>query len=457
MPHRIHTKTLTPPRARLLTATALLSVALALAGCGGNSPSPGVAHLSPGKDTSSASSESGGSSPGSPASLQQAMIAFAKCMRANGVPNFPDPKQRGLPRPRARIDQFALVQGGAGEVPQAPAGRSRLGAPTLPADAGEVSEDRALHAPARRLRLPRPSDHGPTQAVRLRHRRAQRYRRSDPRCSPARSTSSRRCSRGRRPRARSRCTTTDGNKGEPNAVQHPCQEAHPAASPAAHRRGTPERGARGGMRGKLDKPDGRCEHLGVRGERRRIGGRVRQVHPLARGAELRRPEGQWPNSPDGLAENHRVARVPVRLALVPAPAAEGPSGPRSLVPTGAGADARRCPHVCASTGSRGSPIRAPRLHRARPATAGSSAAAGTSLRSRTRSTRARRRSSKRRPRATSGRGGEPPIEMATPIAPRHSGGRRSPRCRHRCRRLRGRALARILEEANGHVESACGL
>ncbi len=97
MPHRIHTKTLTPPRARLLTATALLSVALALAGCGGSSPSPGVAHLSPGKGTSSASSESGGSSSESPASLQQAMIAFAKCMRANGVPNFPDPSSGAVP------------------------------------------------------------------------------------------------------------------------------------------------------------------------------------------------------------------------------------------------------------------------------------------------------------------------------------------------------------------------
>ena len=95
------------------------------------------------------------------------------------------------------------------------------------------------------------------------------------------------------------------------------------------------------MRGRLNEPDGRREHLGVRGERRRIGGRVLQVHPLAWGAELRRPEGQWPNGPDGLAKNHRVARVPVRRALVPAPAAEGPSELRSPVPAGAGADARR--------------------------------------------------------------------------------------------------------------------
>jgi hypothetical protein len=97
MPHRIHIKTLTPPRARLLAAAALLSVALTVAGCGGSSPNSGVAHFSPGKGTSSASSESGGSSSESPASLQQAMIAFAKCVRANGVPNFPDPSSGGFP------------------------------------------------------------------------------------------------------------------------------------------------------------------------------------------------------------------------------------------------------------------------------------------------------------------------------------------------------------------------
>ncbi len=76
------------------TAATILSVALAVAGCGGSS-SPGVAHLSTSKDASSASPEGGGSSPESPASLEQAGVAYAKCMRANGVPNFPDPKAGG--------------------------------------------------------------------------------------------------------------------------------------------------------------------------------------------------------------------------------------------------------------------------------------------------------------------------------------------------------------------------
>ncbi len=78
----------------LLTTATLLSVALALAGCGGSS-SPTVAHLSSGKGASSASSEGGGPSPESTTSPEQAMIAFAKCMRSNGVPNFPDPTAGG--------------------------------------------------------------------------------------------------------------------------------------------------------------------------------------------------------------------------------------------------------------------------------------------------------------------------------------------------------------------------
>lgn len=101
MPDSIHTKRLTPPRAWLLTAAAILSVALTVAGCG-SSTSPGVAHLSSGKDASSegassqgastASSESGGSSPESKGqAIGQALIAYANCMRSHGVPSFPDP------------------------------------------------------------------------------------------------------------------------------------------------------------------------------------------------------------------------------------------------------------------------------------------------------------------------------------------------------------------------------
>jgi hypothetical protein len=94
MPRNIHIKKLTPPQARLLTSAALLSGLLAVAGCGGSS-SPGVAHLSSAKGASSASSYSHGSPPEGPASLERAAVAYAKCMRASGVPNFPDPKAGG--------------------------------------------------------------------------------------------------------------------------------------------------------------------------------------------------------------------------------------------------------------------------------------------------------------------------------------------------------------------------
>jgi hypothetical protein len=82
----------------VLATAAFLSVGLAIAGCGGSSSSPGVAHLSSAKSSAkgaSSSSEGGGSSPESPTSPEQAAVAYAKCMRASGVPNFPDPSAGG--------------------------------------------------------------------------------------------------------------------------------------------------------------------------------------------------------------------------------------------------------------------------------------------------------------------------------------------------------------------------
>jgi hypothetical protein len=94
MPHSIHAKTFTSRRARPLAVAAatLLSVAPVLAGCGGSS-TPGVAHISSTTSAGAAGAASGGSS--SEGSPEQATIAFAKCMRSNGVPNFPDPNPGG--------------------------------------------------------------------------------------------------------------------------------------------------------------------------------------------------------------------------------------------------------------------------------------------------------------------------------------------------------------------------
>jgi hypothetical protein len=67
---------------------------LALAGCGGSSDT-GVAHLASKNGAAAASSEGGGSSQAGASSLEQAALAYAKCMRSNGVPNFPDPTAGG--------------------------------------------------------------------------------------------------------------------------------------------------------------------------------------------------------------------------------------------------------------------------------------------------------------------------------------------------------------------------
>jgi hypothetical protein len=98
----IHSKRPTrPTRARLFTSAALASGVL-VAGCGGSSPSATMgggasstasAAANAGAATTSASS-SPGSSP-SPAQPDQNLLNFARCMRGNGAPNFPDPKPGG--------------------------------------------------------------------------------------------------------------------------------------------------------------------------------------------------------------------------------------------------------------------------------------------------------------------------------------------------------------------------
>jgi hypothetical protein len=78
MPYSTYTKRLPPPRARLLTAAALLSGVL-VAGCGG-----------------SAGSTTGGASTSAfAASAVESGLAFTRCIRSHGVPNFPDPKVSG--------------------------------------------------------------------------------------------------------------------------------------------------------------------------------------------------------------------------------------------------------------------------------------------------------------------------------------------------------------------------
>jgi len=86
-----HPKRLTPPRAYLLAVAALVSGVL-VAGCGGSSPSQTAATV--GAATTSASNPVSAGSTG-PSPRPTGALAFAECMRANGVSNFPDPNPGG--------------------------------------------------------------------------------------------------------------------------------------------------------------------------------------------------------------------------------------------------------------------------------------------------------------------------------------------------------------------------
>jgi hypothetical protein len=89
-------------------AVVLASVALSVAGCGGGSANPGVARLSSGRSSAASSNASTGAGAGSP---EAEALAFAGCMRANGLPDFPDPKGGG----------GFLFHTGAGADPSSPA------------------------------------------------------------------------------------------------------------------------------------------------------------------------------------------------------------------------------------------------------------------------------------------------------------------------------------------------
>lgn len=70
----------------MAVALAICAVALALAGCGGSSSS---------SSTDSAASGSGGSSGSAQTANSSQAAKFSQCMRAHGVPDYPDPGPNG--------------------------------------------------------------------------------------------------------------------------------------------------------------------------------------------------------------------------------------------------------------------------------------------------------------------------------------------------------------------------
>lgn len=95
-----------------------LAAALGLAACGG-AKSPAVATLgttTSGGDTgkTSTTDTSGRGAPESQAQLQSDALRYSRCMRANGVPNFPDPSPGG----------GFVFQAGSGLNPSSPAVKS---------------------------------------------------------------------------------------------------------------------------------------------------------------------------------------------------------------------------------------------------------------------------------------------------------------------------------------------
>ena len=90
-----------PPRDRVrhrcwvrragLPITALIAISITLAACGRGSASPGVASVGSTTSTTTATGSTGGSG----SSAYEDALADAKCMRAHGVANFPDPQSDG--------------------------------------------------------------------------------------------------------------------------------------------------------------------------------------------------------------------------------------------------------------------------------------------------------------------------------------------------------------------------
>lgn len=88
MRHGIHPRRLPRSARARLPAVAMLVSGVLITGCGGSSHSPTAAAVGSASASASKATTSGSTSPGA---VGSGPLAFARCMRANGVTNFPDP------------------------------------------------------------------------------------------------------------------------------------------------------------------------------------------------------------------------------------------------------------------------------------------------------------------------------------------------------------------------------
>ncbi len=207
MPHSIHANRANRQRGCLLAVAALVSGVL-VAGCGGSSPSPTTASGSATATRSStASVASAGPGAGPPNGL-----AFAQCMRSNGVPNFPDPPAGGgfvfhtaglniaspaFQAARARCQKFAPMPPGAGGSSSSPQEMAQALA--------QLRTVTQVHAPARYLAVPRPQGHAPAPTSAW--------------ASTPKSPTTKECSFSSRPR--STCSRPRGSRRRPHAAPSP--------------------------------------------------------------------------------------------------------------------------------------------------------------------------------------------------------------------------------------------
>jgi hypothetical protein len=104
---------------RLLTVAAALAAATIIAACGSSTPT-GTSSLRTASSRPSASSSS--SSSGS--HVTSSTLPFSKCMRANGVPNFPDLSNNGI-RIEGNSGQTITVNGVSVNAPAYAAARQK--------------------------------------------------------------------------------------------------------------------------------------------------------------------------------------------------------------------------------------------------------------------------------------------------------------------------------------------